>query len=399
MGAKIRRQTAFVCPWFGLTIPGGAERAVRELVFNLYRRGEDVCVLTTCAWDFYSWNNDHLPGTEVIEGVPVHRYRVNGRNVSEFDRVNRLLLEGHPISAWEERSFVDNIVCSDELLAHLWRMRHDCLFVFTPYMFGTSYWGARLAGSHAVMLPCLHDEPYLWLPRYLTMLREMARCLYYSKGEAELAATVRGTSNRDLVLGLGLDDIVLPGDDECQAFRERHRLDRPFLYLPGRKQPEKNTDRAIKYFQAYQKYRNESLQLILSGPGQVDIPDDMRGCVIDLGYLDTRDVTLAMATALAVVIPSTRESFSFTMYESWQCGTPVLVDERCAATAIAVRETEAGLLFSDNHSFCQAIDRFLAMSTSECHVFGNRGRQYVSSHHSWDMIVARFRAALEDMGQ
>jgi len=54
------KKIAFVIPWYGPDIPGGAERACKNLAENLSLRGVDVEILTTCARDFYSWENSRL---------------------------------------------------------------------------------------------------------------------------------------------------------------------------------------------------------------------------------------------------------------------------------------------------------------------------------------------------
>lgn len=55
---------AFVIPWYGEGIPGGAEMELREVAGHLQKAGVEVEVLTTCVKDFTAdWNQNYtLPG-------------------------------------------------------------------------------------------------------------------------------------------------------------------------------------------------------------------------------------------------------------------------------------------------------------------------------------------------
>ena len=51
------KKLAFVAPWYGEYITGGAEMELRDLVHHLRDAGMELVVLTTCVKDFTaSWN-------------------------------------------------------------------------------------------------------------------------------------------------------------------------------------------------------------------------------------------------------------------------------------------------------------------------------------------------------
>ena len=51
---------AFVIPWFGFDIPGGAEMELKGLVSHLHDAGVKVEILTTCVKEFTSsWSVNH----------------------------------------------------------------------------------------------------------------------------------------------------------------------------------------------------------------------------------------------------------------------------------------------------------------------------------------------------
>ncbi|MBN2384882.1 glycosyltransferase family 4 protein [bacterium] len=385
----------FICPWYGQGIPGGSERAVRELVHQLSERGLEVQVFTTCAHDFYDWAAYYPPGQVEESGTKLHRFMPNMRNSSEFDRVNRLLLDGRAISAWDESVFLNNIIASDDLCRCIWRERDGIIPIFTPYMFGTTYWGSRLIPEDSFIIPCLHDEPYSKLPRYRTMLESVRALLFYSEGEARVAKQLVRNNGRERVIGLGLD---LPGpvpESARQEFRRRYALEVPYLFLPGRKQPEKNTSLALDYFQQFlQRNPDTPIKLVLSGPGRIEFPEHCSGSFMDLGFIDTSVLACAYACARAVCIPSTRESFSFTMFEAWSHGRPVLVQRDCLATALPVKHCRGGDMFHDAPSFGTALEEILGRSEAEDLDIGRRGYNYTREQCSWDRVIDRFIEAI-----
>ncbi len=63
----------FVVQRYGPEVRGGAEQAAREVAERLAERGHAVEVLTTTARSYVDWSGDLTAGTELREGVTVHR--------------------------------------------------------------------------------------------------------------------------------------------------------------------------------------------------------------------------------------------------------------------------------------------------------------------------------------
>jgi len=152
---------AFVIPWYGENIPGGAELATRRLVEELSARGRPVEVLTTCIRDFHSdWgSNYHRQGARVENGVVVRRFKVTRRNARVFDDYNSRLLHGMELLRDEEERFMREMVNSPDLIHYIKAHRDEYLFFLTPYLFSTSYDGVRAASDQAWLIPRLHNEP------------------------------------------------------------------------------------------------------------------------------------------------------------------------------------------------------------------------------------------------
>ncbi len=78
-------KVAYVTPRYGPEIMGGAEGAARSLAEHLVADlGHEAEVFTTCAVDHLTWEDVLTPGTEVINGVTVHRFRSAEGRVPEF---------------------------------------------------------------------------------------------------------------------------------------------------------------------------------------------------------------------------------------------------------------------------------------------------------------------------
>ena len=80
---------AFVIQRYGLEVNGGAELHCRWLAERLARRHQ-VEVFATRALDYLEWRNHYPKGTEVVNGIPVHRSTV--RRTAQRPRL-RLALE------------------------------------------------------------------------------------------------------------------------------------------------------------------------------------------------------------------------------------------------------------------------------------------------------------------
>ena len=74
----LEKAIAFVVPWSGEDLAGGAERLCHDYVQQLSRAGIRVEILTTCVRDFSAnWNkNHHKPKTVEKSGVTIRRFPV-----------------------------------------------------------------------------------------------------------------------------------------------------------------------------------------------------------------------------------------------------------------------------------------------------------------------------------
>jgi glycosyltransferase involved in cell wall biosynthesis len=383
---------AFVVPRYGDGIVGGAETLVRGLAERLAASGTRVEVLTTCARDHRSWANVLTPGAATEAGVTVRRFPVKGRNTHTFDFLHQRLVRRLPLSITEQLRWAEESVSSHELYAHLVARRGSYdVICFAPYLFGTTLLGVQMVPERAVLIPCLHDEPFAYLDVVRAAFEACRGFIFNSLAEAELARKLYTIDDRPWgVVGLGFDP---PLAADPAGFRRRHRLDGPLLLYLGRKETGKNVPLLIEYVTRYRRLHERPLTLVLAGEGPVTAPARTEG-VRDLGYLEPSEKAGAYAAATVVCQPSVNESFSIVLMEAWLAGTPVLVHARCPVTLHHVLQAHGGLCFGDFYEFAEALTLLLEDAGLRARL-GAQGRAYVQREYSWSAVTERLRDTLE----
>jgi glycosyltransferase involved in cell wall biosynthesis len=378
----------FVPPWYGPQITGGAEFQCRRTAEELAARGVPVEVFTTTAGGVSTdWSAPAFAaGSDELNGVLIQRFPVRPRNAAAFDALNLRVLSGARLTLAEEAVFVREIIGSDALEAAITAKRSARIFIFTPYMFGTSYWGQRAAIGRDFLIPCLHDEGYAYMRLYAQQIETSRGLLFYSAVEQQLANrlyTVRPEAQ--CVLGGGIDTTAT-GD--AARFRAEFGITGPFLLYAGRRDPGKNTPLLLEYVAQY-RAAGGVLPLVCIGAGE-PIPAALRerGDVIDLGFVEPQAKLDAYAAATALVQPSVHESFGVVLMEAWVCGTPVLVHSDCAVTRAFVEASSGGLHFRSYAEFAASLDYLLARPDIAQRM-GATGRAYVQRTFNWDVVLER----------
>lgn len=384
------KKLGFVIPWYGPDIPGGAEAALRGLVEHLHEAGVEVEVLATRVKAFSAdWNTNYYPaGVELVRDVPVRRFDVRVRDREAFEQINFKYMNGLPVSYEEEKVFLEEMVNSPQMYEYMAAHKDEYeLYVFTPYMFGTTYYGVQAAPEKAVMIPCFHDESYAYMKHFREVFSKVRGMIFLAEPEKELTERLYDTDNiKKAVLGTGIyTDFV--GDKV--RFREKYKIDKPFLLYAGRKDVGKNIYTLIAYYREYVKRQETDLQLVLIGGGEVTIPEDIRDRVHDLGFVPIQDKYDAYAAAEVMCNPSHNESFSIVIMESWLCNRPVLVSGACAVTKNFAIKAAGGLYFDTYYEFEGALE-YYKNHPDVADTMGANGREYVMEHFAWDVIVKNY---------
>ncbi len=386
------RKIAVVAPRYGPQVLGGAESGIRSWAEQLAARGHTVEALTTCTVDMGDWSDHVPPGVEQLNGVTVRRFSTTKVDMAVFHTLLQRANKGERLRSYEEQRFMANNLRSVELerfvAAHA--DEYACL-IYTPYLFGTSYWPVLAAPERAALVPCLHDEPSARLGVFREMLERGAALFFNTDPESTLASDALDVRNPYRVrIGYGFPDSPSPGDPA--AFRARTGIAGPALLYSGRLEHAKNVPLLLDYFTRYKAERPGPLALVLAGTGDVPVP--ARPDIVSLGMLAERQqLADAYAGALALCQLSQNESFSIVIMESWQHGRPILVHADCAVTRDHVEKSGGGYAIGSYESFRAAVDALLA-DPAHGDELGERGRAYVAEHYVWSKLIERIEASI-----
>jgi len=378
-----------VPPRYGSEVVGGAENLMGALARRAAEAGMDVEVATTCATNIGAWVDD-LPAGETLEGgVLVHRFPTTPRDGQRHVQLMQQLNASGRLSALDEVDLLGTSQWSEDLQRFIDAEGpgYDWI-IFTPYLFGTTFWGAQSWPERTAVIPCLHDEPIAHVPSVQRMLRQVALLLFNAPGEQRLAARLLHQAPGAIV-GMGFD---LPAQPADTAFADRHGLGRYVLYA-GRLEEGKRVDVAAAYVAEYAKRTRDDVTLVMIGDGSWQPPAEVQDHVRVLGFVSPDEKRAAMAGACALINPSQLESLSIVMLEAWLEGTPALVAGESEVMTDHCRISGGGLTFTDQRSFDEALGNLLR-DHQAARAMGMRGRDYVTSEYSWERVLQRFDEAL-----
>jgi len=385
---------AFVVPWFGDEVRGGAEMQAWETARELFSRGCRVEILTTCSRSFlHSWSeNYHAPGVTERDGITVRRFAADRRDEGGFAAANGALLSGARASATLEEAFVRENINSSALYRFIGEHAERYLYVFTPYLFGTTLAGAAVRPDRSLLIPCLHDEAYAYLGVTRRMFLGVRGSLFFTPEEAALARRACDGEPPGRVTGGGIDTHLR---GVAERFRAAFDVRDPYLLYVGRLDRGKNTHVVMAYARGRARRPAGAERLVLLGRGPLAIPPE-EPAFVAAGVLDEQGKMDACAGALALCQPSVNESFSRVIMESWLNEVPVLVHANCAVTVGHCRRSGAGLWFRDFFEFSEAVDLLAGDPELRCRL-GEAGRRYVLAECSWDKVCARIIRAVAEL--
>ena len=184
------KKIGFVIPWYYKDIPGGAEQELRGIVKHLHEKNVPVEILTTCVKEFSAdWTENYFKeGVEIIDDIPVRRFKVRKGNMEEFHKVNYKLMNDINITGMEEHIFMDEMINSQDLYEYIYEHSEEYhRYVYIPYMFATTYYGIMACPFKSVLIPCLHDESYAYFRMFKDLYKDLGGIIFHAKQEMELA--------------------------------------------------------------------------------------------------------------------------------------------------------------------------------------------------------------------
>lgn len=387
------RKLAFVLPRFGKDINGGAETLVGQLCMQLASlENYEVEILTTCAKDNRTWENEYAEGEEYLDNLLVKRFKVDARNLDVWVPLQLKIQDNLMLNLDQQLDWMQESVNSVALYNYIQEKQADYdYFFFAPYLFGVTFWGSLIVPEKSVLIPCLHDEEYAYLDIIQSMLRQVHFCMFNAEAEQKLAETIYGKIPGGVV-GMGFDLCSQQERDQIPNYFSEPDFDY-VLYL-GRKETGKNLHLLVQNFEEIKKDL-KGLKLVIAGSGDFqDVADPQilkAGDIIDLGRVSESEKRSLLKYSRALIQPSTNESFSIVLMEAWDVQTAVIVPEQCAVTSEHVAKSAGGYIYEDCKSLSQILQN---LDESESLSKGQAGKSYVEREYSWAAVLKRFEDVL-----
>lgn len=390
---EVQVKLAFVVPRYGREIVGGAESGARMLAEHLVAdRGWEVEVITTCARDAITWENEFPAGTTAVNGVLVHRIASAAGRDPEFHPLWARLRE-NPGSASPEdmERWIDLQGPRSPALLDAVASSSADVFAFYPYLYYPIVRGLPLVAERAVMHPAAHEEPALHLPVFDELFERCCGFVFQTRSERRLVQNrFKVAATPQVLVGLGVQEEA-PRDDD--AVRRTFGVqDTPYLICIGRVDDQKGTGMLSRFFQAYKERHPSRLRLLLVGQ-VVDRPE-LTDDIVVTGIVDDATKWGLLRGARALVSPSPFEAFSLTVVEAFTAEVPVLANALCGPTREHCEQSGGGLWFGGFAEFEAAVE--LLTTDEDAHrVLASRGRCYASTHYTWERVIDRYSAFLE----
>ncbi len=380
-------RVAVVVQRYGEALTGGAESLTRQIALRLKLHAK-LEILTTCAMDHLTWANELPAGTEVDEGIPVHRFPVRRpRYLRPFNRLSDALFGKSLDFVSESHWLAEQGPLAPGLLDAIAARRDDFdAFLFITYLYAPTAWGVPLVAEKAMVMPTAHDEAPFAFGAFADVFTAPRMLVCNTPEEAALIERRFPAAARRRVVGTGIEP--LPAKPE--RFREQFGIEGPYLLYLGRMEAGKGVLDLVRRHQALVNAFHDAPTLVLAGSGNV-APQGTR--VICVGRIDEQAKWDGLAGALAVVVPSRYESLSLLTLEAFAVGTPVIGNAASDVVVGQLERSKAGVPFDldDDASFSEAVRRV----GEERAVMSKAGKKYAAKSQ-WDVVV---RAYLEEFEQ
>jgi glycosyltransferase involved in cell wall biosynthesis len=376
---------AFVIQRYGLEVNGGAELHCRWLAERLAQRHE-VEVFATRALDYLEWRNHYPEGTELVNGIPVHRHTVKRtRSARAFASLSNLCFHESHTREEEEAWVRENGPFSPALVKAVARSRDRFdRFLFYCFRYYQSYHGLPAVRERSILVPTAEEDPAVHLGIYKPFFSQPRGIVYLTPEEQALVEDASGNAALpSVVIGSGLN---LPLADPSLDFRAKHGIKRPFVLYVGRIDKNKGCVTLFAYFRKFRQETGADVDLVLAGRTVVPIPDDSH--VRHVGFISEEEKVAALRQSALLVMPSPFESLSVITLEAWKLGVPVLANARCKVLMGQCLRSNGGLFYHGYAEFAEGLKLLLerpALSTA----LGRQGQAYVEREDSWETIDAK----------
>lgn len=385
---------AFVVQRYGIDFAGGAESLTRRIAEGM-SDDWDITVLTTCAKDYRSWENEYPEGNEFLNKVQVIRFKNSKvRNLNEFSKFR---YDPSNISEKDEFWFFSEQGphCPD-LINYIRQHKDDFqAFIFVTYLYYQTIFGVPEVPDKAYLISTAHDEPPFHLKRTLApIFKSIKGLIYLSDAERHLVESFYPLKDTAVKIKAGYG-VLVPSEGHCQELAvTKTRFDSKtkdgfFLYL-GRASVTKLCDHMFLAFGDYKRRTGSKIKLLLGGSLDIAIPADIPD-IEYIGFLSEDEKALLLSQSIALVNPSATESLSIVIQESWAHKKPVIINGDSEVMLEFCRACGGGIYYHTQDVFSASFE-IMATESELARKMGSDGYAFVRYHCTWEA----YRKALLD---
>jgi glycosyltransferase involved in cell wall biosynthesis len=393
----LSRKIALVSFRYGADLAGGAEASLRKIAAAMTEAGCAVEVFATCTRGESTWADELPEGTTRVDGVPVHRFRLDAHDrPRHLEAVRAVWQAGGRVAPEAEEEYLRHSVHSMRLLDELKRRAGEFDAVITgPYLYGLTHDVATALPEKTLLLPCFHDEPLAHFRTWQTAYGRAGGLLYHSAEEQEFAQGILGLNHP----GGGYLGTHIDTEASGDAEGGRRAVAAPsgrYVVYAGRYSPQKELPVLLEHARRYAERRPGRFTFAFLGQGPLPIPAEP--WARDLGFVSEDHKRDVLAGASALLLPSRYESLSLAALEAWAQRTPMIANARCGVLVGQLGRSGGGRAVDGYEEFERALDE-LWETPEKWRELGERGRAYVVARYgSRATFTERLLGAIAGIG-
>jgi glycosyltransferase involved in cell wall biosynthesis len=381
----VKKRVALVVQRYGTDVAGGSEQLCRIVAERLAQHCE-CDVITTCAKDYVTWQNECPPGVTRVNDVRVHRFPVDApRDTERFNALSRELFSTKGNRDLEQRWMKAQGPYSTAMLSFLEGERNSYdVFIFFTYLYCTTYFGLPLVSDRAILVSTAHDEPPIYLSIFDSLFRLPKRILFLTPEEQDFVyKRFCLPEEAGEIAGMGLDTYAARSYWQNVPEDVQQRIGTtPYVLYLGRIDESKGCKTLIEWFERYiSDHPDSTLRLVLAGKAIMPLPSSPR--IIAAGYVSEAAKQALIQGAVFMVAPSAYESLCISALEAWRWEIPVLSNGECLVLAGQCRRSGGGLWYRNYEEFVECVS-LLASDEMLRKNLGKSGEWFVANHYTWE---------------
>lgn len=255
------------------------------------------------------------------------------------------------------------------------------------YLSVTSFKLSRKLNVPFVFTPNHHPRWEGWMYRtYLNLCRKADALIVLTENEKKSFVKLGVDDKKIFITGIGP---VMSKEHDSENFKIKHGLSGPVILFLGQKYEYKGIDLLLKAARAVWR-SHPTARFLFVGPRTPyserlfkEINDER---IIEIGSVDLKEKTSALAASDILCLPSSQESFGGVFLEAWMMKKPVIGGDIPAIRDV-ISDGKDGFISSNTPKDLAEKIIYLLDNPEIRLKMGERGYKKVKDKYSWDIIA------------